>query len=89
MIIKQFSIFQLPIMHFVSPPPPHPILHKLLFWEYAVLPREFETIVYAKSGEANQVYYGPLENRELFYYRMKKRLLVCSGNLFISMKEGS
>ena len=74
---------------------PPQILHRLLFQIPLGGLHIPKTIVYAKlgggggGGGANKVHYGQLENRELFYYHMKKRLLVCSGNLFISMKEGS
>ena len=50
----------------LPPPPPPPKekkVHKLLFWEYAVLPREFENNSLWKIWAANKVYYGQLENR--------------------------
>ena len=37
------------------------ILHKLLLWKYAVLPREFENNSLCKIWGTNKVYHGQLE----------------------------
>ncbi len=55
-----FSIFQLPIMHFVCPK----ILHKLLFSNSLGRTAYFQNNSLCKIWGANKVHYGQLENRE-------------------------
>ena len=58
--VSLFSIFQLPIMHFVCPQ----ILHKLLFSDSLGRTAHFQNNSLCKIWGANKVHYGQLENRE-------------------------